>query len=259
MLKVVKISDQGTVNPIVARLGMGISDIVNVTSLTEKMRNEVDAACFECMTLLLEAEKAARPLMDEIRALEKRLAMERFSPDTSSIEIPGVMNLNNCRVFLKFAKQALQRLAKTMGELLGKDFKGPHFDKIEQHAFQTLGDGHVVTKLLREDQAWLKELNDLRAEDEHPKSGKPFVCGFDVNPLPDGRSLINVPRFYNNAPVLNRLEIYSQNLLTFTEEMLVFTAADHLPYLAHIFEIPAEQRDPTCPIRFRIGLKINLP
>lgn len=252
-----KTMDVGTGNPIVARLSIGMFELVQMAQLPLEKKEEIKGCCFEIMRSLVQAEKAAKPLMDEISGIEANLAANGVKTQNEGrvIETPGVMLLDNTRVFLKFSKQALQQLAKALGILLEKDFNGPHFHKILERSRERLGDDHVVTKLLLEDQIWLEEINALRNEDEHPKSGKPFTSGFFISKMSDGRFLVNVPRFFNDAPILNRLEIYSHNLLTFSEELLAHTLEGFFPDMVGVYSIPEEQRNPSNPIRYRLGLR----
>ena len=166
--------DVGTENPIVARLSVGLFDIIKMTRFPDDKKESIQKCCFDIMQALVQAEKAAKPLMDEIKNIETKIATEGVKTQSNgrAIETPGVLLLDNSKIFLKFAKQALQHLAKALGILLEKNFDGPHFHKVLERAKERLGDNHIVTKLLNEDQDWLKEINDLRNEDEHPKSDK---------------------------------------------------------------------------------------
>jgi hypothetical protein len=175
--------------------------------------------------------------------------------DGRVIETPGVLLLDNSRIFLKFAKQALQQLAKALGILLEKDFNGPHFHKVLERSKERLGENHIVTKLLNEDQGWLQEINTIRNEDEHPQFDKPFASGFSISRMQDGKFLVNVPRFFNDTPVLNRLEVYSHNLLTFTEELIAHTLEEFFPGMVRVYDIPEDQRNRSNPIRYRLGLR----
>ena len=259
-LTLTKISDEGTGNPIVARLKLGLVEIIQMAKLSEDVKNAIKKCCYDVGTELLLAEKAALPLVQEIGEIEKGFDRDGLRIQQGGvIEVPGLLHLDNARVFLKYAKQALQTLAKGLGLLVGKDFDGPHFHKVRDHVLEKFGKDHVVSKLLVEDQSWIKELLDCRNEDEHPATGKKFVRGFDISLGPDGKYLIDAPRFFNDAPVSTRLEVYSHNLLTFSEEMMAHTLSLFLPPPVQIVEIPEGTRDPKCPVRYKLGLKSSLP
>ncbi|HCM41542.1 MAG: hypothetical protein A2Z97_04160 [Bdellovibrionales bacterium GWB1_52_6] len=253
--------DVGSANPIVARLVPGLFDIIQMARIPNERKELIKSECHNIMKSLVSAEKAAKPLMDEIRAAEQRLCTEGVKTQNQGrvIETPGIMSLDNAKSFLMFSKQALQQLAAAMGVILEKDFKGPHFHKIRDQAKLKFGLDHIVFRLLEEDQVWIKEIIDLRNEDEHPKTGKAFVRGYNISPLPQGKFLVDPPKFFNDAPVLNRLEIFSHNLLTFSEEMIAHSLEFFFPGVVCVYDIPEDQRNPEMPFRYRLGLKPGVP
>ena len=58
-------------NPIVARCSLGLVDIAQMARISDERRDKVKVAGFEIMGFLVEAEKAAKPLIDGIRAIRK--------------------------------------------------------------------------------------------------------------------------------------------------------------------------------------------
>ena len=170
--QVSKIMDVGTNNPIVARLGFGLDTLIQMARISDDKKKLIRECCFEIMQFLIQGEKAAQPLIAEIKGIETQILTEgiKIQSNGHAIETPGVLLLDNTRIVIQFAKQALQKLAKAMGVLLEKEFDGPHFQKVLQRAKEYLGESYLVTKLLEEDQGWLVKINDLRSEDEHPKS-----------------------------------------------------------------------------------------
>ncbi len=252
-----KMMDVGTSNPIVARLGIGLDEAVKMARISEEKKKSVNEGCFEIMIALIEAEKAAKPLMDEIRAIESKIATEgvKIQSGGKVIETPGVVNLENSKIFLKFSKEALQKLASLMGTIMEKKYKGPHFDKIRDDAQTFFGKDSIVSKLLTEDHGWIKEIIDLRNEDEHPRSGKPFTSPFHISQLPGGKFLVKPPMFFNGTQVLSGLEVFSHNLLTFSEEIVGHSLAYFFPEMVALFDIPEDQRNSSNPVRYRLGLK----
>jgi hypothetical protein len=248
--------DVGSENPIVARLHLGLLEIIQMAQIPDDRKDAIRAHCFELGKDLVLAEKSARPLMNELVEIENRLRTEgvRTQAAGRAVEIPGVLRLDDSRVFLKYAKQALQTLANALGVILKKDFQGPHFHLVRDHVIGRLGQDHIVSKLLVEDQGWIKEIIDLRNEDEHPRTGKAFIRGFDITRLPDGRWGIDPPRFFNDAPVLNRLQVYSHNLLTFSEETIAHSLENFFPPIVQVVDIPESERNSDSP-RYRLGLK----
>lgn len=254
-MKLEQILDVGTDNPIVARLGPGLHDIIQMAQIDDQDRKLIVGISLEIMKNLVEAEKSIKPLVEELTRLDHALLNNGVKTQAQGrvIEHPSVLRLSDARIFLKYSKQALQKLA-TFFELIFKcEFSGPHFHRIRDKAFVVFGEDHTVTKLLVEDQDWIKELLMLRNEDEHPKSVKPFLVGYDITPLEDGRFFIKPPRFFNESPVLNRIEVFSENLLTFCEEMIAYSLETFFPAMVKVYTIPESERDLECPVRFKLG------
>lgn len=141
-----QLSDQGTSNPIVARLTIGLFEILDMAQISKEKKQAITEHCFELSKNLVLAEKAALPLMQELRDIEQRLEVEgvRTQADGRVVETPGVMHLDGNRVFLKYAKDALQTLANVMGIILQSDFQGPHFHRVRDCAIEKLGKDHAV-------------------------------------------------------------------------------------------------------------------
>jgi hypothetical protein len=210
-------------------------------------------------TALVQAEKVAKLLMDEIKAVLQKLETEGVSTQAGGrvIDTPGVLHLENARVFFKFAKQALQNLANAMGVILDHEFTGPHFHFVRDKAKAVLGENHPATLLLEADHGWIKNIVDMRGEEEHPKSGKPFARGFNIQRATGGEYEFSIdpPRFYNDLLVLDHLEGYSRDLLMFAEEVVALSLQSYFPKGVEIQEIPEERRDSSAPVRFRLALK----
>ncbi len=86
------------------------------------------------MKCLIEAEKAAKPLIDEIVKNEKMIFTNGIKTQSNGrvVEIPPILNLENSKIFLKFAKQALQYLAAAMGRYWNQNSKARIFMKSQK-------------------------------------------------------------------------------------------------------------------------------
>lgn len=244
--------DVGTSNPIVARLGIGLPSIVEISKLTAEQKALINRACFATMEALVNAEKAARPLLAEIENAIERLDREGVQTQSGGqvIQPPYISHLDNAKVFLKFAKQALQNVADALGTMLGETFSGPHFHKVLISIEKEFGTEHSITKMLKEDQEWIKKLIYLRNEDEHPASGKQFLTRFNIRIRPEGGYLIVPPMFFDGTQVASLLSIDQHNLLEFSEEIIALTAHEFYPAIVTLAIVPERDRNPDCPVRY---------
>lgn len=253
-----KISDVGTGNPIVARLSIGLLEVLKFTYLQADQIEAVFSSCNEIKRALVQAEKAANPLLDEIRQIQEELRLNGAKTQSGGrvIETPGVMHLDNVRTFVKYGKQGLMHVSRAVGRLLDIKIDSPRFDLMIREYDSRFGSDHPLTKKLREDHdEWLKGFIDLRNEEEHPSSDQPFVSGFSITSKPDGAFEIRPPVLINGVPVVSYLETMSYNLLTFSEELIARTAETFFPPIVGLDEIPAQQRSKKCPVRYRPALR----
>lgn len=258
--KIQKRMDVGTSNPIVARIIIGLSEAADFTTLPKATKDKLLENCHEIAEYLINAEKAARPLMDEINSIMADLNVNgvQTQADGRCINLPHTATIENSRLFLKYAKQALSGVARNFKIIFNKPYQGPHFHKIKAEFNTVFGPEDKLTLLITEDETWIKQLIELRNEDEHPSSGRPFLSDFDINRTPNGTYGITLPLFFNGTAINNILEVYSYNLLTFSEEATALALEKHFMPNIVILEIPEKDRDPEIPKRYRFGLKTKL-
>lgn len=253
VLQIKKISNVGSQHPIVARLTIGMHELLNFTGMEEEIKHQILDECFDIHRCLLLAEQEALPVIAEIKSVISDIEVNGIKKQGMTIHTPSVESLDRSRAFLKYTKQALQHTAKAIGLLFEENFNGPHFHKVLEASKRINGENHLLTKLLEEDQKWLKEIIDLRNEDEHPKSGKVFMKDFDIYENDQGGFTIDPPRFFNDAPILNRLEIFSHNSFTFAEEIIAHAIETKFPNEFRLFDINPEDRDPKMPKRYQVA------
>lgn len=255
--KLQKDMDVGTANPIVARMSIGLFEIIEFSHIPKEKKEELKSNCFDIMKLLILAEKTAIPIIEEIAKIMEDIKKNGIKTQSNGrcINVPSATSIGGSRAFIKYAKQVLQKVAENINIIFNKNYKGPHFHKIRDDFVSEFGKEFVVTRLLIEDQSWIKKIIDLRNEDEHPETGKPYCNNFDVNQNKDGIFIITLPTFFEGTQIANALEVYSHNLLTFAEEITVHSLERFFPNIATIYEIPETERNPASPIRFRIVLK----
>lgn len=258
--KLQKDMDVGTGNPIVARMSIGLFEIIDFADLPKEKKEKLKANCYDIMKLLVLAEKTAKPIIEEINGIVEDIKRTGIKTQSNGrcINLPSATTIDNSRSFIKYAKQVLQKVAENINIIFDKNYQGPRFHKIRDDFIKEFGTDFIVTKLLIEDQSWIKKIIDLRNEDEHPNTGKPYCKNFDVNQDINKKFVVTLPTFFEGTQIANALEVYSHDLLTFAEEITVHSLERFFPDIATIYEIPEDNRDSSVPKRFRIGLKEKL-
>jgi hypothetical protein len=254
--KIQKRMDVGTSNPIVARIIIGLSEVADFTTLAKETKNRLQENCHEIAEFLIHADKAAKPLIAEINSIVDDLNVKgvQTQADGRCINLPHTSKIENSRLFLKYAKQALSGIAHNFQIIFNKPYQGPHFHKIKTEFNTIFGQEDILTRLITEDEPWIKQLIELRNEDEHPNSGKPFFSDFDINRAANGYG-ITLPLFFNGTAINNILEVFNYNLLTFSEEATVLALEKYFMPNITLLEIPEKDRNPDIPKRYTFGLK----
>ena len=257
MFKITKVSDFGSATPAVARLGPGVHDLVKFSRLSEEDRNRVCACAWDVMQLLVPAQRLAQEVVAELEEVEAGLRRDGivFQNSGRVVEVPSAMKLYKAADFIVRSKKVLARAMEVIEVFWGEKCTGAHYHKVLAWARTALGPDVRLTRMLDDDQKWIKHIIDLRNEEEHPKSNGPFIRNYDVNVHDNGRVELVRPRFFDGTDVGSALTVFSEDLLTFVEELIALGVMHtfFMPNLA-IAEIPLASRDPALPIRFRVTL-----
>ena len=248
--------DVGASHPVIARVSSGISDLLDLWQVSEDKKRQTRDYCYSIAKNLIESEKQATPVIREIEAIEANL--ERTKPTIRPNSIESVLNIENTRSFLKFAKAALEKLANLLGVIFDQDFSKPKFKDITNSLTKKLiienKEEYLLLKILRHYQPFADKLVELRNREEHPhKKNEIFVTNYDIKKL-NGALILERPSFIGNIPVLDYLKNALSLLLHFSEEALVAAISIDLHPAVAVVEIPLEKRDPHHPKRFRLDL-----
>jgi hypothetical protein len=261
MFKVTKVSDDGTSNPTIARLGPGVQELVGFSRLKKEDQLRVLKCTIDVMHMLAPAQHLARTVIQELEEVETRVRSQGISFQSGGrvVDVPSAMNLDKAADFIIRSKKVLARAIDLIGLFWEMEFKGARYDRALKWALSALGPEHSLTRLLRQDQPWIAHLIALRNGEEHPKQG-PFLRNYDVIVHQDGGVELVPPKFFDGTDVRSALTVFSEDMLTFVEELVVVGVSSTFisPGLA-VAEIPPGERNPLCPQRFRVVLATGFP
>lgn len=253
-----KILDIGTKHPVVARISSGIPELLELWQVSEDKKKQTRNYCYDIAKDLIEAEKQAMPVIREIEAIEANL--EKNRPTTLPDSIESVLNLENIRVFLKFAKAALEKLANLLGIIFDKGFSKPKFEDITNalaKKFSNEKRQYFILDVLQHYQPFADKLVELRNREEHPrKRGEIFIKNYDVKER-ENELVLERPCFIDQTPIYEYLTNALPMLLHFVEDCLIAAISIDLHPTVAIAEIPQNQRDPEYPKRFRLNILVN--
>lgn len=266
--QLVKISDQGTANPIVARLTVQTSELIKFCPRGDDFHKSVLSLFHDHVQKnLLECDQIAQDISREVIEIAAELGDKGLKTQAEGrvIEVPHISRLiPRVEQFLYCAKSALRDLAKIFDLFFEKKFDAARYDKIIEWANSEFGEDSELVGILKQDhEVWIKKLVAMRNAVEHPGgySGHLHIHNISlVSPDHPQYPILEAPRWNLNneaeEPLVESLLTATSNMLEFSEEVLaICITMSGLPDMVGFAEIPEDKRDPSCPIRLRAVLK----
>jgi hypothetical protein len=263
--QLVKISDQGTANPIVARLSVQTSELIKFCPRGDDFHKSVLSLFHDSVQKhLLECDQIAQDISREVLEIDAQLGDGGLKTQAQGrvIEVPHIIRLTpRIEQFLYCAKSALRDLANIFDLFFDKKFDAARYDKIIEWANKEFGDDSELARILTQDHdLWIKKLVSMRNAVEHPGgySGHLHIHNISLAPPEHPRyPILEAPRWSLNEeteePLVESLLVATSNILELSEDLLVICITmSGIPDMIGFAEIPEDKRDPACPIRLRV-------
>jgi hypothetical protein len=261
-----KISDHGTANPIVARLGIQTSEIINFFHIEKDKKDEIlDIYMNQVTPRLIRCDEIAKSIAEESEKIKTDIVSNNLSSQSNGriIELPQVMDLvNRAETFLYNAKSSLRDIAKIFNSLFNEEITHSRYNEIIKVLEKKYGSDSPVVKLLKDDEAWIRNIVDMRNAVEHPSSkmGPLNIQNFDLlHTNEKGQRFFQGPVWFFNenrpSDISSDMSVTTDNILRLAEDLLIVSYIQlHSDSYIQFSEIPDEERDPDCPIRLRAVL-----
>jgi hypothetical protein len=269
---IVKTSNHGTNNPIIARLSVQSRQLMEPFSISEEKKKKVWAilhnkvqqqllSCYDIWTKVTSRE-------EEIVANIKKNGIQTQAHGRVAT-IDQIENLNHLSsIFLYTSKSTLRDIKLIICEFYEtdpdiKNVEEKDFGYLEKWAKKRFGETDEFTKIISDDfRVWIDEIYKKRNAVEHPGeySGHLEIFNFTVIQEPKSKKwkgVLSQWRRNQDQPtsITNDMQVTIENLLNFSEDVLVFClrkSGSKLPLI--FYEIPEESRDSKCPIKLRVTL-----
>ena len=258
-----KILDEGTSNPIVARIGSQLSELIKLCKMDQKKKEDLNFIFHEMMKSILAAEKQALPLIEELKAIENNPIEHGFCIEKQKCSIPSVSKLDNVKVFLKHTHETLKLLAQALSIFFDKGWTEAKFGSIlayvkkEQIRFN---ENWLVVSLLEQNLDWFVDIVELRNVDEHKfykrQKKEALIEDYKLANI-NGRLTLVQPKLCNDLHVLPFMLDANKRLFLVAEEVIVSVIALFLPEPVSICEIAEQERRPEYPKRFKHCLALS--
>ncbi|PIP88750.1 MAG: hypothetical protein COW79_16090 [Bdellovibrionales bacterium CG22_combo_CG10-13_8_21_14_all_38_13] len=253
-----QISDRGTSNPIVARTGPQANEIFQWSSLSRE--EEKKFLLFDTLSnfrrRLLVCDDIRETVLKELVDIN-----ESYDPDEmkNGVTLPQIVHLDTyCEIFLYFSKLAMRDLSPIFSVFYDYDKYGHDYRKHRDWAKDKFGEDDELYRMLAEDHDWIKKISDLRNAVEHPENGKLNIKNIELHK--SGKLL--APLWWkdgeNKADILRDMHVFVENMLTFSEDLLVVLVKKTASFPHLIFlEIPEEERTPEMPTRITPSMDMS--
>ena len=264
MWTVLKAMDEGSAEPFIARLMIGILELrdhhiqarMQSQSQLEPMRKEFDDLYGPVLDAMFVARKAAASIRDAVAQHQQKVRSgEIVGWQRNALEIHESINsqlqddlgrfLNGAVRAIKLLQPAAAHLGTDVGGLFVKDLN--HEKRMRQ--LEAAGRSPLAEYLRRCRAEWSERLVKRRNSLEH----EGWVLG-SVTYVPSAdRTVTMAEPTIDSVGVSNWVTRQVAHVLAFVEEIMADAFANTLPGELTLVEIPAADRDLTQPRRFRLG------
>lgn len=265
-----QVSDVGARHPVIARLCIQTSELVNWLDVDKAKREAVlELYMVPVQQRLIRCHK----IRDELLAKVKEQGDKMKAANDDPMLQPHVIGLEGlAEGFLYEAKNYLRDLLKFFEVVYGctlhdasdlADLKGKGQSNLVTWASNTLGANSPIAQLVKSEEAWTASVIRMRNAVEHPGGYSGSLTYQNMRRVPGQPKQYWQPTWQrtgcDESDMLQDMEAILDNLLTFAEDIVAVAIIDKpvFPYV-QIAEIPARDRDPACPIRLRMTLT-NFP
>lgn len=255
-LKLEKVSDIGTSYPPMSRLGLGMMELLDFSSLSGSVSDVVKGNSLEAARLLHESEEIAKPIIAEIKAIRNDLEKNGVQQDSNgSPMVPGTCkHLSESRKCILLWDRIAGLFFSSFNSIWDVSFSRTSINEFKEFLVYKFGGDHILSMLINDDIGWVHDLNGLISLSEDAFDN--HLVDFKVEKGgPGGKFLVTLPSFSNELQISDYLEVLNHNLMTFTEEFLVFSINEFLDERLVIHDLDEKQRDPDAPVRFKVGVK----
>ena len=262
-----QICDVGASNPIMARLFIQTYNLIAPFSLSQKQKDDIQCILGEKVGFkLVKCEKIYIKINEEIDKVNDMDFGKQLQ--NNSIEVPYIIGLEQeCSDFLYQAKLALRDLCKLFNvfykvEYKGKEYRDSNFSKYRCWACEFFGKDDVLCNGIEKEESWIKRVIDMRNAIEHPNENNELTIQNIELINTDKEPYFKEPKWYlsgeNESPVLSDMKVIIENILSFSEELLVALLSKLETSFPIVFtELPIEKRDKSCPIRIKTAIDQN--
>ena len=262
MFRIQRVSNYGTSTPAVARTFYQGCEILGFFGVPEAQREEAKGVLHELQRHLVRCVELRDSIAQEVTAAHEEVKTNglEFQSSGRVVTLPSVPDLQSrAESFLQSARLAIRETA-----LLVKPFYGEKHDhryhKLAAWAEKQFGVDDKFTQAIKDWEPWVKGIVDMRNAVDHPEEapgGKLLTANFNLGGTPTAPELVDPTWGLSGQPqrpIVTEMTEIVERIIELGEDVLAglfYKLKHNFPLV--IYEIPAEERDPACPTRLRVG------
>lgn len=264
VFRIQRVSNYGTSTPAVARTFYQGSEILGFFLRPEAEREAAKGVLLELQRHLLRCVEIRDSMSAEVRTAQEEIEKSGFQFQSGSrvVTLPSIVDLQSrAESFLQSAKLAIAETAR-----LVKPFYGIALDH-RYHRFlawasKEFGKDDAFARAVANWEPWVKNIVDMRNAVDHPSDGpgeKLTTQNFNLASTNEHYTLVEPTWGLSNrpqTPIVADMSAVIDGVIELGEEVLaaLFMKLKGA-FRILLYEIPAEERDPKCPKRLRVGLE----
>lgn len=263
MFQLQKHSNYGSSTPAVARTLLQGADILANMQVAEAQKDACKTVLMELSRHLVRCVEIFERVAGETDEGKKSVAGcgLNFQSNGQAVNLPGVADLHSqAETFLQSARLAVRETAGLVEPFYG--CKHDHrFHSFAAWAEGQFGTNDLLTQTIRTREPWVKSIVTMRNAVDHPNDkagGRLVVHNFRLAGTHDAPVLAEPMWGLSGGAeslICSDMETVIEKCIELGEEILAclfYKFKPNFPMI--IYEIPREQRDPSCPKRLRVGL-----
>lgn len=264
LIKIQKVSNYGTSSPAVARTSVQGCEILGFFAINEEQREKAKIVLHELQRKLVRCvevrDQIAAVIADAHRDIKNKGFI--FQSDGQAVTLPSIIDLQSkAESFLQSAKLAIGETARLIMPFYG--VKCDHrFHRFADWAETQFGSNDTFVQIIKGWEPWIKRIVDMRNAVDHPEDkpgGKLITQNFGISGTNEALVLVD-PTWCllgePEGPILPDMDAVIEGIIQLGEEILIclfYKLKKDFPL--KIYEISNEERDPSCPVRLRVGFE----
>jgi hypothetical protein len=262
VFRIQQVSNYGTSTPAVARTFYQGCEVLDFFAVSEEQKEAAKGVLHELQRHLVRCVEIRDAIATEVAPAHEGIRSKGFQFQSGSrvVTLPSVVDLQSkAESFLQSAKLAIRETA-----LLVKPFYGQRLDhrfhKFVAWAAKQFGADDSFTQAVRDREPWVKNVVEMRNAVDHPDDGpgqRLMTQNFNLGWVDDRPGLTDPTWGLSGQPqtaIIKDMSAIVEGVIELGEEVLAALFSKlKIDFPIMLYEIPADKRDPKCPVRLHVG------